>query len=214
MDGRCAESLASFRPTPFTKRAFDVIGSISLLIVMAPLLIVVAATIKVVSRGPIFFRHTRVGAEGREFSMWKFRTLHTNANPEEHRAYVEKLHQTGAPLHKLDNVANYIPLGKFFRRTCIDELPQLINVLCGEMSLVGPRPDVLSLESYEHWQKKRFEVVPGMTGYWQVNGKNSATATEMVEMDIYYVENRSLRLDLEILAQTAGAILRKSPKDD
>ena len=131
--------------------------------------------IKLVSRGPVLFRHKRYGYRGGPLYVWKFRSMHVNTDPDEHQQYVIDAVQKGAKLVKLDNDARIIPFGKWLRGTAIDEIPQLLNVLSGEMSLVGPRPDVVPVEEYEASQRVRFEVIPGLTGLWQVSGKNHTT---------------------------------------
>ncbi|MGD9854410.1 MAG: sugar transferase [Planctomycetaceae bacterium] len=197
-----------FRPTPLWKRAMDVCVSCLLLLLLAPLFCGVCLLIRSVSRGPIFFVQSRVGAHGRRFRMWKFRTMTVETDQNEHALYVASLTDSGTPLKKLDVRARLIPCGGLLRATAIDELPQLFNVLCGEMSLIGPRPDVLELEDYRPWQRRRFAVLPGISGLWQVSGKNELTFEEMLQLDVQYVELRSFRLDLSILLRTIPVVLR------
>jgi len=196
---------------PRWKRSVDLIGAVLGLTFLFPLMVTVAAMIKVVSTGPVFFRQERIGFRGSRFVCWKFRTMHVDADPEAHARYVSKLMKTGAPMTKMDSQDDprIIPLGKWIRQTGIDELPQLVNVLRGEMSLVGPRP-CLSNEAGEYslWHKRRFDTLPGLTGLWQVEGKNQTTFEEMLRMDITYTRRMSFLLDVQIVAKTLPAIAR------
>jgi lipopolysaccharide/colanic/teichoic acid biosynthesis glycosyltransferase len=187
----------------------DVAGAVVGLIVLSPILLLTVLFICCVSPGPIFFRHERAGLGGRPFIMWKFRTMPPDADTHEHESYVLDLANKNAVLAKLDGHCKLIPFGSWLRKLCIDELPQLINVLRGEMSLVGPRPDVVSYEEYQPWQRRRFEVLPGMTGLWQVSGKNETTFEEMIQLDIAYVEQRAFWLDVRILLRTVPTIARQ-----
>ncbi len=145
---------------------------------------------------------------GKIFPMWKFRTMWANTDPSLHQQYIAKLVNANNRMTKLDDDSQMIPLGKMFRKSCLDELPQLINVLRGDMSLVGPRPDIPhAIQYYTHWHTKRFETVPGMTGLWQVNGKNRTTFREMVWLDITYARQRSFWFDVNILLKTVPAII-------
>jgi lipopolysaccharide/colanic/teichoic acid biosynthesis glycosyltransferase len=195
---------------PAWKRAVDVAGSIAALILLSPLLLLVALFIKTVSPGPILFRQERVGFLGRVFTMWKFRTMHVNADAAVHRDYLRELIHNEKEMTKLDNGRDHriIPFGNLLRATGIDELPQLINVLLGDMSLVGPRP-CLPYEACEYhlWQMRRFDAVPGLTGLWQVSGKNRTTFKEMMRLDIGYARKRSFPLDLLIFLKTIPAII-------
>jgi lipopolysaccharide/colanic/teichoic acid biosynthesis glycosyltransferase len=190
---------------PLWKRALDA----SLIILCAPGLLligtVLALIIKIGSRGPIFFRQSRIGYGGREFMCFKFRTMKTNAETDSHREHTRHLIRSRNPMQKLDarKDPRLIPLGRVIRAGGLDELPQLLNVLRGEMSLVGPRPCLpYEYEMYEPWQRRRFEAVPGLTGLWQVSGKNRTTFDEMIRLDIDYAEHLSLWLDVKILAKT------------
>jgi lipopolysaccharide/colanic/teichoic acid biosynthesis glycosyltransferase len=189
-------------PLPAWKRSIDLIGACLGMIVLSPLFAATALLVKVGSPGPIFFRQERVGLGGKIFRIWKFRTMHVSNDAGAHRQYVRELLQGDGALQKLDRQCRMIPLGGPLRTLAVDELPQLINVLKGEMSLVGPRPDVLAFEDYQPWQRARFQVTPGMTGLWQVSGKNRTTFNEMVRLDIAYARRRSLRLDFAILLRT------------
>jgi lipopolysaccharide/colanic/teichoic acid biosynthesis glycosyltransferase len=139
--------------------------------------------------------------------LWKFRTIKTDAAPTQHQIHVAGLMASDAPLRKIDGELAIIRGGAMLRKLGLDELPQLINVLKGEMSLVGPRPDVLPMESYQSWQRDRFHVLPGITGLWQVSGKNHTTFSQMIRLDIAYVRQRSPWLDLVILLKTIPAVL-------
>ena len=199
-----------FRGQPRWKRAVDVCGAAIGLAAFSPLIVLATLVIRVGSRGPVFFRQRRLGANATPFEVWKFRTMSTTANQEQHTDYVRQQRAGNGLLRKLDRESVLIPFGSVMRCLAIDELPQLINVLRGEMSLVGPRPDVLGLEDYEAWQLKRFEVLPGLTGLWQVSGKNDTTFDEMMELDAAYVTRRSFWLDFIILVKTPTVLLRQA----
>ena len=199
---------SAFRPTPAWKLAMDLTIACLLIVAVSPLLVGVAVFIRCVSRGPVFFVQSRVGARGRRFRMWKFRTMTVETNQDDHMRYVSSLTDSGAKLTKLDVRSRLIPGGSILRACAIDELPQLINVLRGDMSLIGPRPDVLDIGDYRPWQRRRFDVVPGITGLWQVSGKNELTFDEMLELDVAYVDRRSFWLDVSILLRTIPVVLR------
>lgn len=199
------------RPLPGWKRAVDIAGAGMGLLVLSPLFGAIALGIKLTSPGPVFFKQERIGHLGKPFLFWKFRTMKHRYNPQEHKAHLEKLIVQGAsdaPMQKLDKVNPAItPLGRLLRISSLDELPQLINVLRGEMSLIGPRPCLrYEAEKYQCWHRRRFDVVPGMTGLWQVNGKNRTTFKEMIRYDIEYARCCSFWLDLKILMKTFPAI--------
>jgi lipopolysaccharide/colanic/teichoic acid biosynthesis glycosyltransferase len=163
-----------------------------------------------VSPGPIFFRQERIGYLGRCFTILKFRTMKVNVETGVHERHLEQLIRSNAPMTKLDLKGDprIVTGGRILRATGLDELPQLINVLRGEMSLVGPRPCTPNeFKSYEVAQLERVNALPGLTGYWQVNGKNKTTFSEMIDMDIYYTKNQSLLLDLTIILKTLPALL-------
>jgi lipopolysaccharide/colanic/teichoic acid biosynthesis glycosyltransferase len=194
---------------PKWKRVLDVV----LVLAVSPgvLLLGVGTALVVMcgSRGPIFFRQRRVGYKGREFDCFKFRTMQVDADANWHRDYFRQLMGSEIPMTKLDarDDPRLIPLGALLRATGLDELPQLINVLRGEMSLVGPRPCIpYEYEHYAPWQRRRFEAVPGLTGLWQVSGKNRTTFSEMIRLDIEYSERVSLWLDLKIILRTLPAL--------
>lgn len=198
------------RKIPLWKRAMDILGATAGLILLSPLFLLIAVIIKIVSPGPVFFRQERVGHAGKPFTFLKFRTMHVNNDATIHRQYLSSLISGDQAMEKLDTDRDprIIRFGRFFRQSCLDELPQLINVLRGEMSLVGPRP-CLPYEAQEYllWHSRRFDTVPGMTGLWQVNGKNKTTFKEMIRFDIVYAQRISPWLDLKILLKTGPAIL-------
>lgn len=204
------------RKMPFYKRGMDVFGALFGIILLTPLFLVIALLITIVSPGPIFFKQERIGYFGKKFRMWKFRTMRINVDQSEHQKYLASLIKSGAEgtsnngqsMHKLKNDKRVIPLGNFLRKTAIDELPQLFNVLKGDMSLIGPRPPIpYEVQEYHRWHYGRFDAVPGMTGLWQVSGKNRTTFKEMIRYDIAYSRNMSLRLDARILVGTIPAIV-------
>ena len=202
--------------TRFLRRALDTIVAALMLLLTAPLLLLLGAMIRLDSDGPAIFRQRRIGLNEVEFTVYKFRTMHAGADPAPHREYIAQL-VGGQGARKSDGRQSIFKLaaddrvtrmGRFLRRTSFDELPQLWNVLRGDMSLVGPRPVVpYELEHYTLRAFKRFAVKPGLTGLWQVSGRNEKTYTEMVGLDVEYVESRSLRLDLLILMKTIGVVV-------
>ncbi|TWT82097.1 putative sugar transferase EpsL [Planctomycetes bacterium CA13] len=197
------------RPNPPWKRLFDLCGVAVLLPALSPLLMLVACYIKVVSRGPVFFVQSRVGHGGGDFRIIKFRTMHVPSVSRDarHRDFVAGYTQTDSQIRKPNYKADLIRGGNLLRKFSIDELPQLFNVLIGNMSLVGPRPDVLRIEDYQPWQLRRFEVLPGMTGLWQCSGKNRLTFDQMVHLDIEYIDSLALSQDLQIIAKTVRVVL-------
>ena len=196
---------------PRWKRLLDVTCIVLSLPAWLPLMIGIALWIKVVSAGPVFFYQERVGYRGRRFLIRKFRTMKVDAETLTHERHLEQLMQSNRPMTKLDAAdPRIIPGGRILRALGVDELPQLFNVLHGEMSLVGPRPCTLrEFEAYEPWQRARVQAPPGLTGYWQVNGKNKTTFTQMIQMDLFYAGTMSLKLDLAILLRTLPALLEQ-----
>jgi lipopolysaccharide/colanic/teichoic acid biosynthesis glycosyltransferase len=193
---------------PAWKRGIDILGSGLGLVLLFPLLLFIAVLIKIVSPGPVFYKGERVGYFGKPFKCLKFRTMKADSRESEHEQHVIKLMKSDNAFDKLDNDDHrIIPFGRLLRKTGLDELPQLINVLRGEMSLVGPRPELpYSVQHYTQWQKRRFDAVPGLTGLWQVNGKNRTTFKRMVRWDIHYIQRRSFWLDLKVLLKTPYVI--------
>jgi exopolysaccharide production protein ExoY len=180
--------------------------------VAIPLILLVALWVRLVSRGPALFRQERIGMHGRRFTLYKFRTMHHGVATTDHEAHVGRLVETGSPMVKLDLIGDsrLIPGGCFLRTTGLDELPQLLNILRGEMSLVGPRPCLPGEYGFFNVsQRRRFDALPGLTGLWQVNGKNRVTFNEMNVMDADYVREMSPGLDLRIIARTPMALARQ-----
>lgn len=194
---------------PKWKRVLDLLLVALLFPFWLPVMTLIALWVAVTSPGPIFYRQPRIGFKGRRFMLIKFRTMKVNAETHVHEAYLEHLIISDRPMIKLDATDPRLILGgRFLRATGLDELPQIFNVLKGEMSLVGPRPcTVGEFERYAPEQRARVNAVPGMTGLWQVNGKNQTTFREMIEMDIFYSRNISFSLDLKIIVRTLPAIL-------
>ncbi len=200
------ESVLS-EPQRFIKRVFDFVTSALALLLLAPLLLLIMALIKLDSPGPIFFTQERVGEHGRRFRMIKFRSMYQDAARRWQE--VARRNENGNLLHKQSHDPRVTRIGRVLRRTSLDELPQLINVLLGEMSLVGPRPEMpYIVAEYESWQWQRFRVPPGMTGWWQINGRSDKPMHLHTEEDLYYVQNYSFWLDIQIILRTVLVVLR------
>ncbi len=183
------------------KRVMDVAIALLGLVFLFPLLLLIALTIRLDSKGPVIFRQVRVGKGERLFSMFKFRSMRENAEEEQEKLMDQN--EASGPLFKIRNDPRVTRVGRFLRRTSLDELPQFLNVLLGQMSLVGPRPAPLSeVQQYQPWHKRRLEVSPGLTGLWQVSGRSELTFDEMVLLDLYYIENWSPGLDVQIILRT------------
>lgn len=187
------------------KRLIDVIGSLALLVFTAPLACVICLAIATSSPGGILFRQARAGRDGRPFMMLKFRTMYAGADSE--RGRLTTCNEADGFLFKIREDPRITPVGRILRRLSLDELPQLVNVLRGEMSLVGPRPLPLADSHYTGPARARLSVLPGLTGLWQVNGRSELPWEEMVRLDLHYVEHRSTALDLAILARTVPTVL-------
>jgi exopolysaccharide biosynthesis polyprenyl glycosylphosphotransferase len=190
------------------KRLLDVTGSLFGLILLSPLLLVVAALIRLTSPGPVLFRQKRVGADEKVFICYMFRSMYKDA--EARQEELEAMNEVDGAVFKIKDDPRITPVGRFIRRWRIDELPQLINVLKGEMSLVGPRP--LPLRDFERMSglhKRRLAAIPGMSGYWQISGRSNLSFDDMVRLDLYYIENWSLSFDIKIILKTIGAVLRR-----
>ena len=195
---------------PRWKRILDVTLVSLTLPCWLPLMILIMGAIRFNSRGPVFYRQERIGYRRRRFMMFKFRTMHVGSETKTHEEYYAYLMRTDCPMAKLDSQGDsrLIACGRVLRATGLDELPQIFNVLRGEMSLVGPRPCLPSeFQRYEKWQRKRVNGLPGLTGYWQVNGKNETTFSEMVAMDLFYLRNMSPWRDLVIIFKTVPALI-------
>ena len=202
-------SATSLHRVPGWKVSLDITCILLLLPLWLPLMILLMLVTRIASPGPIFYRQKRVGLGGRHFFIWKFRTMRLSAETQTHERYFENLMQVDCPMTKLDAYGDprLAPFGRVLRASGLDELPQIFNVLHGEMSLVGPRPCTPNeFAHYEPCQRQRVNCLPGLTGYWQVNGKNKTTFREMIAMDLFYLENMSILLDLKIMLKTGTAI--------
>lgn len=183
------------------KRLVDVFGSLIGIILLSPIYIIVAILIKLDSKGPICFSQKRVGLHGKIFNMYKFRSMVVNA--EEIKEQLAYQNEMSGPMFKMKNDPRVTRVGRFIRKTSIDELPQLINVLKGDMSLVGPRPSLpKEVEQFEPWMKYRLLVNPGLTCYWQVSGRNNIDFRDWMKLDIKYVRERNLWIDLKLIFKT------------
>jgi len=194
---------------PSWKRVLDVCGILVMLPVLLPVALVMAVIIRAISTGPVLFRQERIGYQGCRFTCLKFRTMFQGSETATQQVHFDHLVQADAPMTKMDAQGDkrIIPFGRIMRAAGLDEIPQLINVLKGEMSLTGPRPCLPGeVERFIPWQHERFEAVPGLTGLWQVSGKNRLTFNQMVQLDIHYVKTMSLWLDLKIIAMTLPAL--------
>ena len=190
------------------KRTFDIIGATLLLVLLSPLLLAITIAVRVSSRGPVLFRSMRRGIGQRPFSCLKFRTMHTDA--EERQAELEEMNEASGALFKIRQDPRLTRVGRLLRRFSLDELPQLVNVLRGDMSLVGPRPlPERDFAMLEDWHRKRYLVLPGLTGLWQVSGRSELDFDDLVHLDFIYLENWSLALDLSILLKTVPAVLSR-----
>ncbi len=204
-------------PAMVVKRVIDLVGAALGLVLLSPVLLIIALIVRLESPGPALFRQERLGLLGKPFEFYKFRTMVDGNEPRIHQEYVKSLitnasddlkGQTGS--FKLEADPRVTRVGHFLRRTSLDELPQLLNVLAGDMSLVGPRPPLrYEVDLYSEHAMRRLEAIPGMTGLWQVSGRTETTFDEMVELDIEYIDNWSLGLDLKILARTIPVVFGK-----
>ncbi len=202
--------------TAFSKRAVDLVGAILLLLVFSPIWLVVAIAIKATSRGPVIFRQQRVGAGGVPFTVLKFRTMQDGSPDDAHRDFVTRFilgdvsddQQTTGAAYKLNGDGRITSVGRILRKLSIDEVPQLLNVIRGDMSLVGPRPPLAyEVDHYEPWQLERLTARPGITGLWQVSGRNRVTHDQMCKLDIEYIRTWSLAKDLQIMVRTPWVML-------
>lgn len=196
-----------------SKRVLDLIAAFVGLILAAPLAGVISLLIRLSSPGPIVFKQTRIGKDGKEFQFYKFRSMRVNCDDTPHREYIKlfiegneeelKKLQSGKKLYKMTSDNRITPVGKFLRRTSLDELPQLLNVFKGEMSMVGPRPHIpYEVDMYKDWHRRRLNGTPGITGWWQIHGRSRVTFDDSVKMDIWYLEHQSLILDIRIMFRT------------
>ncbi|WP_352416964.1 sugar transferase [Clostridium tertium] len=188
-----------------SKRALDVIASFLGLVILSPILLIVAILIKLESKGPAIFAQSRIGLNGKEFKMYKFRSMVQNA--EELKEKLAKQNEMSGPMFKMKNDPRVTKVGKFIRKTSIDELPQLLNILKGDMTLVGPRPSLpREVEKFESWMLKRLEVKPGLTCYWQVSGRNNIDFYEWMKLDLKYVNDMSFWLDIKLIFKTVAVL--------
>jgi len=201
-------TIPEFGGSIFFKEIFDWIGACLLLTILSPLFLIIAFIIKITSPGPVFFKQERSGLNGRKFTFYKFRSMVKNA--EEIKENLQHLNETSGPVFKIKNDPRVTKFGRFLRRTTLDELPQLINVIKGEMSLVGPRPPIPSeVEKYDTWQRRRLSMKPGMTCIWQISGRSKISFEKWMGLDLKYIDNWSLWLDFKILLKTIPAILSR-----
>jgi lipopolysaccharide/colanic/teichoic acid biosynthesis glycosyltransferase len=198
----------TYRRFSRTKRLMDIGICLLAMPLLAPILIAVAVAVRLDSPGPILFRQQRTGRHGIRFGMYKFRTMVANA--EELKASLAHLNILPPPDFKIIDDPRITRVGKFLRKTSLDELPQVLNVLRGEMSLVGPRPTSFAPSTYRLWHAERLEVTPGITGLWQVYGRNESTFDERLRLDVDYIQRMSPLLDLKIMLWTVGSVLKRS----
>lgn len=199
-------------PLPRWKRAFDIVAATFGLIAFAPIMLAMALLIKLTSPGPVLFKQERIGYLGKRFQCLKFRTMHLGSEVSSHKAHLHDLINSGRAMVKLDarRDPRILPFGLTIRKAGLDELAQLINILKGEMSFIGPRPCIpYEYDEYDHWHRMRTESHPGLTGLWQVSGKNTTTFTEMMRYDISYAQRLSPWLDLSIVVRTVPAIVKQ-----
>lgn len=202
------EQMNSRRLYELVKRIIDIICSLVGLIVLMPLLLIVAIIIKIESKGPIIFEQDRVGKDGKVFKMYKFRSMVVNA--EELKEKLISMNERTGPMFKIKNDPRITGIGKIIRKTSIDELPQLINILKGEMSIVGPRPSLpKEVTQFDNWMLRRLDVKPGLTCYWQVEGRNHIEFTEWMKLDVKYVNERNLVIDIRLIFKTLFVIFGK-----
>lgn len=191
------------------KRIFDIVSSVIALIITSPFFIIVAIAIRLESKGKIIFGHTRIGKNGVPFKVYKFRSMYENSN-EIFKNFTEEQKKEYYENFKLDNDPRITKVGNFIRKTSLDELPQLINIIKGDMSVVGPRPIVeKEIEKYGLYFDKVFSVKGGLTGYWQANGRSCTSYEDRVKMDIYYIDNRNFWFDIKIIFKTVVSVVKK-----
>ena len=191
------------------KRVFDLVSSTIGLIMLSPIFLILAIIVKLDSKGPVFFAHTRYGKNGKKFKMYKFRTMYENAQdmindftPEQMKEWKENF--------KLQDDPRITKVGKFLRKTSLDELPQIVNIIKGDLSIIGPRPVIEEeLEKYGENKEKFLSVTPGLTGYWQANGRSSTTYEQRMEMELYYIDHISPKLDFKIFFKTIESVFKK-----
>lgn len=194
----------------FLKRLFDIIVSFIALIILSPLFLIISLLIKIDSKGSIIYKHKRLGKNGKVFQLYKFRTMVSNAN-EIFESFTKEQKQEFDEFYKLKSDPRVTKIGNFLRKTSLDELPQLLNVLKGDMSIVGPRPVVLKeIERFGNLKEKYLSVLPGVTGWWACNGRSNTTYNERIKLEIYYIDNKSLKLDMQCLFKTIIVVLKRN----
>ncbi len=203
------ELLGKLTTYKYVKRTLDVVISSILLVVLSPIFLIIAILIKAESKGPVFFAHKRIGKNGKEIKILKFRTMVDNAEDLIKEFTPEQMEEFKKNF-KLENDPRITKIGKFLRKTSLDELPQLINIIRGELSLIGPRPVIgVELEKYENNKRKFLSVTPGLTGYWAANGRSNTTYEQRMLMELYYIDNISWKLDVKIFLKTILSVLKK-----
>ncbi|NMA50138.1 MAG: sugar transferase [Tissierellia bacterium] len=192
-----------------TKRIMDILLSLIAIIILSPLFLIISILIRLDSKGKVIFGHERIGKDMRKIKVYKFRTMYENA-AEIFEKFSEEQKREYYINFKLDNDPRITKIGSFLRRTSLDELPQLINIIKGDMSIVGPRPIVeKEIEKYGVYAKSVFSTMPGLTGYWQANGRSDTTYDERVQMDMYYIKNKSITMDFKIILKTITAVAKE-----
>ncbi|MDU7147853.1 MAG: sugar transferase [Clostridium sp.] len=193
----------------FSKRFLDIIFATIAIIFLGPIILLISILIKVDSKGAAIYSHIRLGKNMRPIKVYKFRSMHQNSD-EIFNNFTEEQKKEYYENFKLDNDPRITKFGSFLRRTSLDELPQLINIIKGDMSIVGPRPIVKGeIEKYGVYSDKFFSVIPGLTGYWQAHGRSDTSYDERIQMDMYYIDNRSLLMDLKIIVKTIVSVIKK-----
>ena len=191
------------------KRIADIIGGIIGLILLSPVFLILAICIKIDSKGPVIFAHKRIGKNGKEFNMYKFRSMYENAE-EMIENFNEEQKIEWQENFKLDNDPRITKVGRLLRKTSLDELPQIVNIIKGDLSIIGPRPIVdEELKKYGDNKEKFLSITPGLTGYWQANGRSNTTYEERMQMELYYIDNQSLLLDIKIFFKTIVSVIKK-----
>jgi len=204
--------LLTFSTTPeneyllLVKRLMDLSLAVFMLLLLSPLLLVLALLIRLTSAGPVIYRQTRCGLAGRKFTVYKFRSMRADADL--HKEELEALNEMDGPVFKIRDDPRCTPVGRFMRRFSLDELPQLVNIIKGDMSFVGPRPPLPEeVEKYERWQRRRLRMVPGLTCLWALAGRNQLSFRRWMELDLEYIDNWSLTLDAKIFLRTIPIVL-------
>lgn len=193
----------------YTKRIMDIVISLIALIILSPVFLIIAISIKIESRGPVFFVHKRIGKNGKIMKMYKFRTMVPNAE-ELIKEFTQQQLKEFKENFKLENDPRITKVGKFLRKTSLDELPQLINILKGELSIIGPRPVIgEELEKYGENKSKFLSVTPGLTGYWAANGRSNTSYEQRMDMELYYIDNMSWKMDVKVFFKTIVSVLKK-----